>query len=98
MDNKNNICKKILLEFLDFIRFKVENDKMTMSDVESLAHMFEENLSITGTADDFAQFYNQSKTNISSVINRRMIKKPMRKVLYSFNAFRKIIPDKWSHT
>ena len=96
---QDNVGKKILSEFLSFLKYKVDNDLLTMEEVESLVKTIEGNLTVLGTADDFAKFYGQSRTNISSVINRRMFEKPIRKVYYSFKAFRKIIPDKWkSHT
>lgn len=91
------IGKRILLEFIDFIRYKVENDLLTMREVEGAARLIEEHLPLLGTAEDFAKFYNQPKTNISSVINRRMIQKPIRRVFHSFNAFRKVIPKSWNH-
>lgn len=92
---QDNVGKKVLAEFLGFLKYKVDHDLLTMEEVESLAKAIEENVTILGTTDDFARYYGQSKTNVSSVINRRMIQKPTRKVYYSFKAFRKIIPDKW---
>lgn len=87
--------KKILLDFIDFFRFKVENDLLTMEEVEGAARLLEKCLPLIGTSDDLARFYNQSKTNVSSVINRRMVQKPVRRVFYSFNAFQKIVPNSW---
>lgn len=92
---QKNVCKKIVLEFLAFLRYKVQNDLMTMDEIESLAKMLEESLIVIGTVDDLARFYNQPRTNVSSTINRRMLEKPVRKVFYSFNAFRKIVPSSW---
>ena len=92
---QENIGKRILSEFLAYLKYKVDNDLLTMGEVESMAKAVEENISLLGTADDLARFYGQSRTNISSVINRRMLSKPIRRVYYSFNAFRKIIPEMW---
>ena len=92
---RDNVGKRILLEFIDFFRYKVENDLLTMQEMESLARTIEENVKLLGTADDFARFYGQPRTNISSTINRNMLEKPIRRVFYSFNAFRKIAPRKW---
>lgn len=87
--------KQILLEFLAFLQFKVENDLLTMEEIQSFINTLDANITVLGTIDDFAAFYNQSRTNISSVIHRRMIEKPVRKVYYSFKAFRKIVPERW---
>lgn len=94
-DNKPEVAKKIVLEFLDFLKYKVENDLLTMEDIDSIARVVKADLKIMGTLDDLASFYGQSKTNVSSVINRRMIQKPQRRIYYSFNAFQKITPEKW---
>ena len=94
-----NVGKRILSEFLSYLKYKVDNDLLTMEEVESISKAIEENLTVLSTADDFARFYGQSRTNISSIINRKMMDKPIRRVYYSFKAFRKIIPEKWrNHT
>ena len=95
MSENQSIGKKIILDFLDFIRFKVENDTLTLEETESLSHMFENNLILTGTLDDIARFYGKPKENVKVVISRKVLAKPKRCVLHSFNAFRKAVPDKW---
>lgn len=95
MQNETSFAKEIILEFLDFIRFKVENDRLTMSEIDSIAKTIQGGVRLSGTIDDLSLFYNQPKTNIKSVIYRKMIAKPERKVYYSFNLFQKIAPQKW---
>lgn len=95
MSENQSIGKKIILDFLDFIRFKVENDTLTLEETESLSHMFENNLILTGTIDDIAKFYGKPKENVRVVMSRKVLSKPRRCVLHSFNAFRKAVPDKW---
>ena len=95
MSEESNIWKGIVLEFLDYIRYKVENGKLTMRETESMARTIESGLDLQGTVEDFSRFYGQSRTNVSSVINRRLFGKPVRRVFYSFNAFRKIVPARW---
>lgn len=90
-----DIGKTILREFLGFLLYKIDNDLLTMDEVESMARIIEENLPVYGTVDDIARFYGQSRTNVSSAINRRMIDKPVRRVFYRFDRFRKVVPDKW---
>lgn len=90
--------KRILLEFIDFIRFKVENDTFTMGEMQSIARAIIGNADISATVDELSSFYGKSKDAVNGVIKRKMIQKPRRNVvLYSLSAFRKIIPDKWSH-
>lgn len=99
MPKEQNNFKGIVLEFLDYLRYKVENDKMTMEGLESLAKTMECNLNLCGTADDFARFYGKSKTNVTTVIDRKMLSRPKRMVMHSFNEFRKARPKAWDfHT
>lgn len=92
---QEKVGKKIILEVLSFLRYKIENDFLTMEEVESVSKLIENSLAVLGTADDFARYFGKPKTNISSVINRRMMEKPVRKVFYRFSSFLKIVPDKW---
>ena len=69
----------------------------TMEEIQSAVNALESDMEIHGTIQDFAKFYDQSRTNVSSVINRRMLEKPKRRVSYSFKAFRKIVPKSWGH-
>ena len=94
---QSDIAKKIVLEFLSFLRYKVKNDLLTMEEVESLARMLEESLTVKGTIEDLARFYNQPSKNVTTVISRRMLDKPTRRVFYSFNAFRRIVPSTWKY-
>lgn len=94
-DNKPEVAKKLIIEFLDFLKYKVENDLLSMDDIDSIARAIKQDLKIFATSDDLAAFYGQSNGNVRSLISRRMIQKPQRRVYYSFNAFSKIVPEKW---
>lgn len=98
-DNKpkeQGFGKKIILEFLDFLKFKIENDALTAGELESLARMVMENANLYVTIDELSAYYGKSKDAVNSVIKRRMIQKPRRNVvLYSLSAFRKILPSSW---
>ena len=54
-EHNNEASKQLLLEFLDFFRYKIENDLLTMGEVESLAKAISERVLLLGTIDDFAQ-------------------------------------------
>ena len=97
MPTEANFAKRIILEFLDFIRYKVENDRLTIEEADSIARTIESGLSLTGTADDFARFYGKTKTNVTTVIDRKMLSKPKRTLLHSFNEFRRSIPSSWNN-
>ena len=93
--NKPEVAKKLVIEFLDFLKYKVENDLLSIDDIDSIDRAIKQDLKIVATIDDLAAFYGQPNGNVRSLINRRMIQKPQRRVYYSFNAFSKIVPEKW---
>ena len=95
MLDKQNLAKKILSEFLGFLKYKVDNDKLTLDEEQALVNLIEGNLPLSGTSDDFADYYGQSPVNVRCVIHRKMLAKPVRKVLYPFLSFARVIPSKW---
>lgn len=97
MSEESSIFKRIIIEFLDYLKYKVESDSLTMEDTEAIARTFEDNLDLTGTADDFARFYGKTKTNITTVIDRNFLPKPKRLVAYRFKDFRRVRPKCWSN-
>ena len=98
-DNKpkeQNFWKEILLEYLDFFRAKVESDSLTLGEMQSFASCFMENLDLYATIDELSEHYGKSKDAVNGIIKRKMFQRPRRNVvLYSFSAFRKIIPGSW---
>ena len=91
MDAKNE-----LLEYLDFVKFRVEKNGCTKDEIDSWTRLVTENIDAKGTLDDLSEFYGKSKDAVSSVIKRRMIEKPERNVvLYRFNTFQKLVPASW---
>ena len=95
MSNNQAVVKKIISDFLGFLKYKVDNDSLTLDEEQAIVKLIEENLPLSGTADDLAKYYGQSPVNVRCVIHRKMLGKPVRKVLYSFLQFSKIIPSKW---
>ena len=66
-----------------------------MDGFDSIANAIKQDLKIVSTSDNLAAFYGQSNGNVRSLISRRIIQKPQRRVYYSFNAFSKNITEKW---
>ena len=84
-----------MCEFLDFIKFKIQNDCLTSDEVASIVNSVVSGTNLYATAQELARFYDQSEHNVRCVINRRLIAKPQRRVYYPFSAFSKVIPDSW---
>ena len=86
--------RKILAEMLGFVKHRVENGWFTMEEMSMLGH-FADSVPIYATVEDLASYYGKSETAIRSVIHRKMMSKPKRRVLYDFHEFQRVIPDKW---
>ena len=88
------IIRKILCEFLGFLQYKVMNGGFTLDEEQALLSVFKD-VPVSATADDIAGYYGRTPEAVRAVVSRKMISKPKRRVLYSFNEFRRIAPDKW---
>lgn len=90
--------KHILLNILDFLRYKVDNDQCTTEELRKFSDIATKELNTNATIDELSDFYGQSRSNVSNVISRRPIpkdKKPKRRIYYNFAWFNSIIPDSW---
>lgn len=88
--------KKILLDILSYYEKKLDEDACTMEEIESVIKTLEENMTVYGRIEDFAEHYGKSKDAVNGIIKRKMIQKPRRNVvLYPFHVFRRLVPDSW---
>ena len=92
---KRNIHKEILCEFLDFLKYKVQNDRLTADEVRSIVDSVVSGVDLFATVEELSKFYGQSQHNVRCVINRKLLDKPQRRVYYHFSAFSKVIPESW---
>ena len=94
---EQSLGKRILLEFIDFLKYKIENDRLTLGEMDSIVRIIEDQLVLSGSVEDFANHYHRSKDCVKVLICRKLIAKPVRKVFYPFRHFLKIIPNSWLH-
>lgn len=90
--------KQTVLNILDFLRNKVDNDECTAEELRKFSDIATKELNTNATIDELSEFYGQSRSNVSNVISRRLIpkdKKPKRRVYYNFAWFNSIIPESW---
>ena len=93
-----NPMKQILLEILDFLRYKVDTDQCTAEEIRKFSDIATEQLDTLATTEDIAKFYDQPLYNVHNILKRRPIpkdKQPKRKVYFSFNLFAKLKPKSW---
>ena len=90
-----DIGKRILADYLGYLKYKVEHDGLTLEEGQALLRVFEDSIHMSATTDDLAAYYGRSNEAVRAVISRKMLSKPKRRVTYSFNEFRSVLPDKW---
>lgn len=95
MSENQNLAKRLISEFLGFLKYKVDNDILTLSEEQSIVKLIEERIPLSATSDDLAGYYRKTPENVRGVIHRRLLSKPKRRVMYSFLDFSKIVPDHW---
>ena len=91
---QQGIENKILSEFFGFLKYKVDHGGLTLDEGRALLRFFD-SVPLSATAEDLAGFYGKSPVAVRSVIHRKLISKPKRRVSYDFKEFRKVAPDKW---
>lgn len=93
-----NPMKQLLLEILDFLRYKVDTDQCTAEEIRKFSDIAIEQLDTLATTKEIADFYGQSVKNVHHILERRPIpkdKRPTRRVYFSFNLFAKLKPKSW---
>ena len=88
-------AKRVVIEVLDYLKYKVLNDDCTPEELRSFQDVITDNLEINCTTADLAQRYNQSPSNVRNILSRNFMPKPKRRVYYSFSKFIKYIPKWW---
>ena len=92
-----DIMQKILLEFIDYLKYKIENKKFTLIELEGLHNFLLNTFDVKATIEELADYYNKDKARVRTEIARKMLSKPTRRVYYNFKEFNDIIPSSWKH-
>ena len=88
-------AKETLKEIFQFAIYKLDNNLCTPSEIESWVEAAENNLNMEASIPELARFFNVSEQLIRTTINRKLIAKPRRRVVYPFQSFLKVVPEKW---
>lgn len=94
----NNPTKTLLLEILDFLKYKVDTDQCTPEEIRKFSDIAIEQLDTLATTQEIADFYGQKVENVHNVLKRRPIpkdKQPKRRIYFSFNLFASWKPKSW---
>lgn len=91
MQNETNGLAWILRCLAD----KAESGKMTLDEANSMYDAIVVRSELWATIPDIARLFNQSEQNVRSLLNRKYIGKPKRRVYYSLNQIQRIAPNTW---
>ena len=83
-----------LASILDFASERAKNGQMTLDEVKSWLEILLERSTLWATVEELAAYYGQSEQNVRTLISRRYLGKPKRRVYYSFNQFSSIVPKR----
>lgn len=80
---------------LETFRRKLRAGALTMSELRAILEIFAAAGGVSVTASDLAELYGTTEVNVRSVIKRRMVSRPTRRVYYDLLEFMRIVPRKW---
>lgn len=89
------VMKKQLIAICDFVKFQLESETCTASEIREFYRMTSENLEVDATTEDISKFFGQPEGNVRSVCSRNYGDKPKRRVYHSFRWFINVMPQKW---
>lgn len=89
-----NPIKQLLLDIIDFIRYKIDSDSCTAEEMKSAYKLISEHTLTKATTNDIAEFYGQSPSNVRNVISRWGIPSSSKRYI-DFNQFLKYKPKSW---
>ena len=92
---REQAMRDVLCDCLAFVGNKIKDGTVTIEDVRS---MFETVMSSTGamaSIKEIARYYGKSEVNVRSVIKRRVLGKPVRRVYYNFSEVCRKVPESW---
>lgn len=95
MPTPDHSPKFILIEILDYLKYKLLNDDCTPEEIRSFANMAEDNLHINTTTAHIAERYHQSRSNVRNVLSRKTMPKAKWVKLYDYMKFMKNMPKRW---
>jgi len=95
MQDELTILRDALDDVLEMLQQKIRRGRLTLSDFRSIFNALAEGGGISATISDLAEFYGTSEVNVRSVIKRRAVGEPQRRVYYDFLKFNRQAPSSW---
>lgn len=87
--------RDVLCDCLGMIELKIKSGSVTIGDLKSILEALAASVGIKASAKEIAEYYGESEVNVRSLIKRRLISKPQRRVYYNFSELCKKVPKSW---
>lgn len=87
--------RKVLCDCLGMVERKIKNGTVTIGDVRAMFDALNSGVGIDASVKEIAGYYGKSEVNVRSVIKRKLISKPKRKVYYNFSELCRKVPNSW---
>lgn len=94
-EKAENLMREALSDMFDILAFKVRNGAMTLEEMNTVLSLFSDSVKPKASIRELADFYGQTEDNVRHIIYRNMMPKPVRKVYYDFESFRRFVPKRW---
>lgn len=92
---KEQTMREVLCDCLGLIEHKIKNGSVTISDIRTMVDTLVSSVGVDATIKEVAGFYNTSEVNVRSLIKRRIMRKPKRRVYYDFREICRNVPKSW---
>lgn len=87
--------RDLLGECLCFIGGKIKDGTVTAGDVRTMFDTLSSTVGVDASIREVARHFNQSEVNVRSLIKRRIVGKPRRRVYYDFREVCRKVPASW---
>lgn len=87
--------RDLLCECACFIGRKIKDGTVTASDVRTMFDTLSSTCGVDASIREIARHFGQSEVNVRSLIKRRILGKPRRRVYYDFNEVCRKVPSSW---
>lgn len=90
--------KELVLGILRYMTWRIENNGCTAEELRQAYKVLTEEMDVSATVSDMAEYYGQSESNVRNVLSRHYVGKPKRRVYYNMGKVARAIPKSWNRT
>ena len=92
---KEETMREVLCDCLGIIEKKIKDGTVTVGDIRTMVETLSSGVGVDASIREIAGYYGQSEVNVRSLIKRKIIGKPKRRVYYDFTEICSKVPQSW---